>query len=172
MVWVGLLACFPLYRINFNVAYCVGKCQSCFWPRGETSRSVQAVIENPHDSLLIQHKMQTADRGIAEPLGNKNHRQHTHCLSVFVKHTSTPAVSFCWATPQICKVAAHISASTRFAQRFYPQRYPAHINQLQIPRLIVFGQTTRAVAICYKQTAGGNACGFLLLFDDCENCFI
>lgn len=51
------MACLTLYWLIFNVS------QSYLWPGGETSRSVQAVIEKPQDSLLTQHTMWTADRG-------------------------------------------------------------------------------------------------------------
>lgn len=136
--------CLTLYWLRFNVALENDSVsQSCLWPRGET---VQAVIEKPQDSLLTQHTMWTADRGITEPLGNKNHRQRTHCLLVLAKHTFTHLLYlFCWAVLQICKAPADILETSRFPQHFYPQWYPAHINQLQIPWLIVFGQSARAV---------------------------
>lgn len=121
------------------------------------------MIEKPQDSPLIQHTMRTADRGTTEPLGNKNQRRHTHCSPVFVKHTSTPAVSVCWAALQLCRASpADILESTQFPQHFHPQWCLAHINQLQIPWLIVFGQS--ASSVCYKQMPVGSAFAVAVAF--------
>lgn len=53
------------------------------------------------------------------------------------------------------KAPADILELTQFSQHFYP-----HINQLQIPWLIVFGQS--ASAVCYKQMPVGSAGGVSL----------
>lgn len=109
--------------------------------------------------------MWAADRGITEPLGNKNHRQRTHCLPVSVKHTFTPAVAFRpgYTTNLQGEKKADI---LDFLEHFYPQWYPAHINQLQIPWLIVFGQSARAV--CYKQMLVGAGGSFLSCDEYCK----
>ncbi len=151
--------CLTLYWLSFNVALeSDSVTQSYLWPRGET---VQAVIEKPQDSLLTQHAMWMADRGITEPLGNKNHRQRTHCLLVFTKHTFTHLLYLSAGLyHKSAKASADILETTQFPQHFYPQWYPAHINQLQIPWLIVFGQSARAV--WYKQMLVGSAGGSFL----------
>lgn len=137
--------CLTLYRLKWNVSLENDRAsQSYVWPWGESSRSVRAVIEKPHDSLLTQHTMWTANRGITEPLGNK--KSPTASLSVSVKHAFTHAVSFS---------AKRLLIS--WSRLLFPQRFHPHINQLQIPRLIVFGQS--ASAACYKQMPVGSAGG-------------
>lgn len=77
-------ACLTLYWLKFNVALDNNiVSQSYLWPRGETSRSVRAVIEKPQDSLLTQHTMWTADtEDPLNPLVIKYHRQHIVSLSL------------------------------------------------------------------------------------------
>lgn len=77
---------------KFNVAF--ENNNSPIFGREEPSRSFQAVIEKPQDSLLTQHTMWTADRRITRPLGNKK-TQSTHIVSLPLWSTNSHLLYLC-----------------------------------------------------------------------------
>ena len=70
---------------------------------------------------------------------------------VITNTNSILSLCLCEAVSSL-KAPADILESTQFSQHFYP-----HINQLQIPWLIVFGQS--ASPVCYKQMPVGSGGG-------------